>query len=235
MSFLINPSYTFDSFIVDDSNQFAYTTAKNVAKNLGKRYNPFIISGKKELGVEHLLHAIGNYRISLEKTVIYTTLEQFMNAFASHLRAQTMDRFRDKFIESDLLLVDDIQFLSRKEQTQKEFFHILNERYNNNKQIVITSDRVPDKIAGLTDDLRRFFELGFIADIQPLGIEEKIDTIQKICERDGIRLDKDIVHYIATNMGDNIREIEGILIKLNAMSNMLNQEITLEFTQKAIT
>jgi len=230
----LNPSLTFDSFIVGDSNQFAYTTAKSVAEKPGKQYNPLFIYGGVGLGKTHLLQAIGNYHISLGKTVIYTTLEQFMNTFTSHLRSQTMDRFRDKFRECDLLLIDDIQFLSRKEQTQEEFFHTFNELYNANKQIVITADRAPNKIAGLVDRLKSRFEWGLMADIQPPGLETKIAIIQKKCELDGIKLNSEIIHFIATHMGDNIREIEGTIIKLNALSNMLNQEITLDFAQNAI-
>ena len=230
----LNPSLTFESFIVGDSNQFAYTTAKSVAEKPGKQYNPLFIYGGVGLGKTHLLQAIGNYHIDLGKTVIYTTLEQFMNSFTSHLRSQTMDRFRDKFRECDLLLIDDIQFLSRKEQTQEEFFHTFNELYNANKQIVITADRAPNKIAGLVDRLRTRFEWGLMADIQPPGLETKIAIIQKKCELDGISLNPEIVNFIATHMGDNIREIEGTIIKLNALSNMLNQEITLDFAQNAI-
>ncbi len=230
----LNSSLVFDNFIVGDSNQFAYTTTKSVAENPGKQYNPLFIYGGVGLGKTHLLQAIGNYNIDLGKTVIYTTLEQFMNSFISHVRSNTMDRFRDKFRDCDLLLIDDIQFLSRKEQTQEEFFHTFNELYNANKQIVITSDRPPNKIAGLVDRLRTRFEMGLMADIQPPGLETKIAIIQKKCELDGIQLKHEIISYIATNMGDNIREIEGTLIKLNALSSMLNQEITLDFTQNAI-
>jgi len=230
----LNPSFTFESFIVGDSNQFAYTTAKSAAEKPGEQYNPLFLYGGVGLGKTHLLQAIGNYHLNLGKTVIYTTLEQFMNSFTSHLRTQTMDRFRDKFRECDLLLIDDVQFLSRKEQTQEEFFHTFNELHNAKKQIVLTSDRQPNKIAGLVDRLKSRFEWGLMADIQPPGLETKIAIIQKKCELDGIRLDKDIINYIATNMGDNIREIEGTLIKLNALASMLNQPITMEFTQNAI-
>ena len=230
----LNPSFTFDSFIVGDSNQFAYTTAKSAAEKPGRQYNPLFLYGGVGLGKTHLLQAIGNYQYNLGKTVIYTTLEQFMNSFTSHLRSQTMDRFREKFRECDLLLIDDVQFLSRKEQTQEEFFHTFNELHNAKKQIVMTSDRQPNKIAGLVDRLKSRFEWGLMADIQPPGLETKIAIIQKKCELDGIRLDKDIINYIAANMGDNIREIEGTLIKLNALGSMLNQPITLEFTQNAI-
>ena len=230
----LNPSFTFESFIVGDSNQFAYTTAKSAAEKPGQQYNPLFLYGGVGLGKTHLLQAIGNYQYNLGKTVIYTTLEQFMNSFTSHLRSQTMDRFREKFRECDVLLIDDVQFLSRKEQTQEEFFHTFNELHNAKKQIVMTSDRQPNKIAGLVDRLKSRFEWGLMADIQPPGLETKIAIIQKKCELDGIKLDKDIINYIAANMGDNIREIEGTLIKLNALGSMLNQPITLEFTQNAI-
>jgi len=230
----LNPSFTFESFIVGDSNQFAYTAAKSVADKPGELYNPLFLYGGVGLGKTHLLQAIGNHQSTLGKQVIYTTFEQFMNKFTSHLRSQTMDRFRDHYRECDILLIDDVQFLSRKEQTQEEFFHTFNELHQAKKQIVITSDRHPKQIAGLVDRLRSRFEWGLMADIQPPGLETKIAIIQKKCELDGIRLENDIIHYIATNMGNNIREIEGTIIKLNAMSNMLGQEITLEFAQNAI-
>ena len=230
----LNPSFTFESFIVGDSNQFAYTAAKSVAEKPGELYNPLFLYGGVGLGKTHLLQAIGNVHLARNNRVIYTTFEQFINKFTSHLRSQTMDRFRDHYRECDILLIDDVQFLSRKEQTQEEFFHTFNELHQAKKQIVITSDRHPNKIAGLVDRLRTRFEWGLLADIQPPGLETKIAIIEKKCELDGIRLDKEIVHYIATKMGDNIREIEGTIIRLNAMSNMLGQEITLEFTQTAI-
>jgi chromosomal replication initiator protein len=233
-STFLNPSLTFDSFIVGDSNQFAYTTAKSVAEKPGQLYNPLFIYGGVGLGKTHLLQAIGNHHIDLGHKVIYTTLEQFMNSFTSHLRSQTMDRFREKFRECDLLLIDDIQFLSGKQQTQDEFFHTFNELHNANKQIVLTADRPPNKIAGLVDRLKSRFEWGLMADIQPPGLETKIAIIQKKCELDGIKLNNEIINYIATNMGDNIREIEGTIIKLNAMASMLNQDITIDFAQNAI-
>ncbi len=230
----LNPSFTFDSFIVGDSNQFAYTTAKSAAEKPGEQYNPLFIYGGVGLGKSHLLQAIGNYHLNMGKIVIYTTLEQFMNSFISHLRSQSMARFREKFRECDLLLIDDIQFLSSKEQTQDEFFHTFNELHIAKKQIVMTSDRQPNKIIGLVDRLKSRFEWGLMADIQPPGLETKIAIIQKKCELDGIRLNREIINYIAVNMGDNIREIEGTIIKINALSAMLNQPINLEFAKNAI-
>jgi len=230
----LNPSFTFDSFIVGQSNQFAYTTAKSVAEKPGEQYNPLFLYGGVGLGKSHLLQAIGNYHLNMGKIVIYTTLEQFMNSFIAHLRSQTMARFREKYRECDLLLIDDIQFLSSKEQTQDEFFHTFNELHIAKKQIVMTSDRQPNKITGLVDRLKSRFEWGLMADIQPPGLETKIAIIQKKCELDGIRLNREIINYIAVNMGDNIREIEGTIIKINALSTMLNQTITVEFAKNAI-
>ncbi len=233
-STILNPSFTFESFIIGDSNQFAYTTAKSVAEKPGAIYNPLFLYGGVGLGKTHLIQAIGNHQIAMGKKVIYTTFEQFMNKFTSHLRSQTMDRFRDHFRECDVLLIDDIQFLSRKEQTQEEFFHTFNELHQAKKQIVITSDRQPNKIAGLVDRLRSRFEWGLMADIQPPGLETKIAIIQKKCEIDGISLNQDIINFIASNMGDNIREIEGAIIKLNAYAGLMNQELTLDFAQNVI-
>jgi len=233
-STILNPSFTFDSFIVGNSNQFAYTTAKSVAEKPGELYNPLFIYGGVGLGKTHLSQAIGNYQISKGKKVIYTTFEQFMNKFTSHLRSQTMDRFREHFRECDILIIDDIQFLSKKEQTQEEFFHTFNELHQAKKQIIITSDRQPNKIKGLVDRLKSRFEWGLMADIQPPELETKIAIIQNKCEIDGINLNREIINFLASNMGHNIREIEGAIIKLNAYSGLMNQELTLEFAQNVI-
>ncbi len=230
----LNPSLTFDTFIVGSSNQFAYTAAKSVSEKPGQLYNPLFLYGGVGLGKTHLLQAIGNVAITQGKNVVYTTLETFMNTFTSHIRNQTMDKFREKFRECDLLLIDDIQFISRKEQTQEEFFHTFNELFNAKKQIVLTADRPPNKIAGLVDRLKSRFEWGLMADIQPPELETKIEIIKKKCQLDKIHLTNDVINFIATNMGDNIREIEGTIIKLNALSSILNQKITLEFAKNTI-
>ena len=233
-STILNPSFTFESFIVGNSNQFAYTTAKSVSEKPGTIYNPLFLYGGVGLGKTHLIQAIGNHQISLGKKVIYTTFEQFMNKFTTHLRSQTMDRFREHFRECDILIIDDIQFLSGKEQTQEEFFHTFNELHQAKKQIIITSDRQPHKIKGLVDRLKSRFEWGLMADIQPPELETKIAIIQKKCEIDGIKLNPDIVNFLASNMGNNIREIEGAIIKLNAYAGLMNQELTLEFAHNVI-
>jgi len=233
-STILNPSYTFESFIVGSSNQFAYTTAKSVSEKPGSIYNPLFIYGGVGLGKTHLIQAIGNHQILLGQKVIYTTFEQFMNKFTSHLRAKTMDRFREHFRECDILIIDDIQFLSGKEKTQEEFFHTFNELHQAKKQIIITSDRQPHKIKGLVDRLKSRFEWGLMADIQPPELETKIAIIQKKCEIDGIDLNQDIINFLASNMGNNIREIEGAIIKLNAYAGLMNQTLTLEFAHNVI-
>ncbi|MGE4294210.1 MAG: chromosomal replication initiator protein DnaA [Campylobacterales bacterium] len=233
-STLLNPSYVFDSFVVGSSNQFAHTIAKAVAENPGKIYNPVFFYGGVGLGKTHLLQAIGNQLQSEGKVVIYSTIEQFINDFTYHLRNQTMDRFREKYRKCDLLMIDDVQFLSGKEETQKEFFHTFNELHAAGKQIVLTADKSPKQIAGLEDRLKSRFVWGQVADIQPPGLETKIAIIKKKCEIDMIVLEDEIVSYIATHMDENIREIEGTLIKLNAYSKMMNQTITMDFAKDVL-
>ena len=231
VSTILNPSLTFENFIVGTSNQFAFSSAQAVTKKPGSGYNPLFIYGSSGLGKTHLLQAVGNQAIHFGYSVIYTTSEQFLNDFIYNLRNKTGDRFRQKYRECDFLLIDDIQFLSGKEQTQEEFFHTFNELHSLNKQIVMTSDKPPKKIAGFEDRLKSRFEWGLMADVQPPGLETKISIIQKKCELDGVDLSSDIINYIATNMGDNIREIESAIINLNAHAKMLSQEITLDFAK----
>ncbi len=230
----INPTYTFENFVVGSSNQFAYTAALSVAEKPGRAYNPLFIYGGVGLGKTHLLHAIGNFNIKKNRTIIYATIEQFMNDFTYHLRNKTIERFREKYRQCDILLIDDVQFLSGKDRTQEEFFHTFNELHNDKKQIVLTSDQHPKKIAGLEERLKSRFEWGLIADIQPPELETKIAIIKKKCELDGIYLDDDIVNYIASHMDSNIREIEGVIIKLNAYSSLVNQKITLDLAKNVL-
>ncbi len=231
---ILNPSYTFSSFVVGSSNQYAYTAAKSIAERPGIMYNPVFIYGPTGLGKTHLIHAIGNYVQNKGKSVIYATIEQFMNDFTYNLRNQSMDRFRDKYRNCDVLLIDDAQFLSNKIQTQEEFFHTFNELHSAGKQIVLTSDKPPKMINGLEDRLKSRFEWGLIADIGLPELETKIAIIEKKCELDGINLGSDIVNYIAANMGDNIREIESAIINLNAYASLMRQEITLDFAKNVM-
>jgi chromosomal replication initiator protein len=228
------PEYTFESFIVGPSNQFAYTAAKSVAENPGKNYNPLFIYGGVGLGKTHLLQAIGNY-LKNRLNVLYVTSEQFMNEFIENIRMKTPERFHEKYRNCDILLIDDVQFFAGKEQTQEEFFHTFNELYNQKKQICLTADRPPKKLYDLVDRLRSRFEAGLIVDIQPPELETKIEIIRKKCELNGIYLPDEIIKYIATKLDSNIREIEGMITKINAMSKILGvNEITLDFAKQAL-
>ncbi len=231
---ILNPSFTFSSFVVGSSNQFAYTIAKSVSEKPGVVYNPVFIYGPTGLGKTHLIHAIGNNASEKGKVIIYATIEQFMNDFTYNLRNQSMDRFREKYRSCDILLIDDVQFLSNKIQTQEEFFHTFNELHNNGKQIILTSDKPPKMIAGLEERLKSRFEWGIKADITLPELETKIAIIKKKCEIDGIYLNNDIVNYIATNMGDNIREIESAIINLNAYASLMGQKITFDFAKNVM-
>jgi len=228
------PEYTFESFIVGPSNQFAYTVAKSVAENPGKNYNPLFIYGGVGLGKTHLLQAIGNYLKNSLK-VLCITSEQFMNEFTENIRMKTSERFHEKYRNCDLLLIDDVQFFSGKERTQEEFFHTFNELYNQKKQICLTADRPPKKLHDLVDRLRSRFEAGLIIDIQPPELETKIEIIKKKCEINGIYLPDEIIEFIATKLDSNIREIEGMITKINAMSKILGiNEVTLDFAKQAL-
>lgn len=232
----LNPSFTFASFIVGNSNTFAFNVAKAVAQNQGTHYNPLVIYGNTGLGKTHLLNAIGNANALVGKNVIYTTSEQFLNDFLLHIRNNTMERFREKYRACDYLLIDDIQFLSGKDQIQEEFFHTFNTLKENNKQIVLTSDRPPKDMKGLEERLKTRFTSGLLADIQPPELETKINIIRAKCELDGIHLNDTIINFIAANINDNIREIEGVLVKLNFSMNVTNiQEINLEFVKSILT
>ena len=230
-STILNPSYTFDSFVVGSSNQMAYNASLAVSNKPGTQYNPLFIYGGTGLGKTHLLQAVGNYAIEKGSTVIYVTIEQFMNDFTFSLKNKSMEHFRNKYRKCDVLLIDDIQFLSGKEQTQEEFFHTFNELHNAKKQIVMTSDRLPSQIAGLVDRLKSRFEWGLTADVQVPGLETKIAIIEKKSELNGIHLSREIINFIATTLDNSIREIEGVLIRINASASLLNQEITLQMVQ----
>lgn len=233
-STILNQSYTFDSFVVGSSNQMAYTASKAVSQKPGILYNPLFIYGGTGLGKTHLLQAIGNDAVEKEKNVIYVTVEQFMNDFLFSMKNKNMEHFKSKYRQCDLLLIDDIQFLSGKETTQEEFFHTFNELHTANKQIVMTADKLPSQIAGLEERLKSRFEHGLKSHIQIPELETKIAIIEKKSELNGIHLTKDIVHYIATNLDNSIREIEGVLIQINANATLLGQEIDLELVQRLL-
>ncbi|MGB3750085.1 MAG: chromosomal replication initiator protein DnaA [Arcobacteraceae bacterium] len=233
-STILNQSFTFDSFIVGKSNEMAYNSSKAVADKPGTQYNPLFIYGGTGLGKTHLLQAIGNDAVEKDKNVIYVTIEQFMNDFLFSMKNKNLEYFKSKYRKCDLLLIDDVQFLTGKETTQEEFFHTFNELKNANKQIVLTSDRLPSQIAGLEDRIKSRFEHGLKAHINLPELETKILIIEKKSELNGIELTKDIVHYIATNLGNSVREIEGVLIQINANASLLGVDINIELVQRVL-
>lgn len=233
-SSLLNPSYTFENFVVGDSNQFAFLSAKAVSEQPGKIYNPLFIYGSTGLGKTHLLQSVGNFCLNGGKMVICVTSEQFITDFTYNLNNHSMERFREKYRNCDVLLIDDVQFLGKTDKIQEEFFHTFNEIHAKNGQIVMTSDRQPKLLKGFEDRLRTRFEWGIIADITPPELDTKIAIINKKCEFDKIYLGTDVINYIATNMGDNIREIESAIINLNAYARLMRQEITLEFAKNIL-
>ena len=231
---LLNPSHSFDNFMVGGSNQFAYAAVKNVSENAGNVYNPLFIYGGVGLGKTHLMQAAGNVFENQGKNVIYTTVEQFLNDFIRHVRNKTMDRFQEKYRKCDVLLIDDIQFLSNKDSIQEEFFHTFEALKGDGKQIILTADKHPKKIGGLEKRLQSRFEWGLVADIQPPELETKIAIIKSKCEINKVKLSSDIINYIATVIDNNVREIEGILSKLHAYSQLMHVDIDLEFTKNVL-
>ena len=233
-SSLLNPSYLFDNFMVGGSNQFAYAAVKSVSEKPGEVYNPVFIYGGVGLGKTHLMQAAGNVLQNSGKVVIYATVEQFLNDFIRHVKNKTMDRFQEKYRKCDVLLIDDIQFLSNKEGIQEEFFHTFEALKGAGKQIILTADKHPKKIGGLEARLQSRFEWGLVADIQPPELETKIAIIKKKCEINKVKLSDEIVNYIATVIESNVREIEGILARLHAYSQLMHVEIDLEFTKNVL-
>jgi len=233
---ILNPNFVFETFVVGKSNQFAYTAAKQAAQKPGKLYNPLFIYGGVGLGKTHLMQAIGNYvQKHFNLKVIYVTGEQFLNDFSAHLKRKTMNQFQEKYRNCDCLLIDDIQFLTGKDKIQEEFFHTFNELYNNKKMICLTSDRPPQQLKDIVDRLRNRFEAGLVADIQPPELPTKIAIIKKKCEINNINLSDEVIEFIATRINDSIREIEGIIVKLEAMSKLLGvSEIDIAFAEKVL-
>ena len=230
---ILNPSCTFESFVVGESNKFAFNISEKISQTQGSIYNPLFISGETGLGKTHLLNAIGNYNID-KKNIILVTSEEFVNDFTNHLRNKNMDRFREKYRNCDYLLIDDIQFISGMQKIQDEFFYTFNQLMINNKQIVLTSDKPIKELNGIEDRLKSRFSSGIIAQIHPPELETKIAIIKKKCELDAIQLDNEIINFIASNVNKNVREIEGILMNINCFASVMNQEITLNFVKAVL-
>jgi chromosomal replication initiator protein len=232
----LNPKYTFESFVCGASNQFAHAASQAVANKPATSYNPLFIYGGVGLGKTHLLIAIGNHIIRNNKKarVSYYTSEKFMNELINCLRYSKMEQFRNKFRSMDVLLIDDVQFIAGKERTQEEFFHTFNSLYESHKQIVVTSDKFPKDIPGLEERLRSRFEWGLIADIQPPDIETKVAILKKKAELDAIKLPDDVALFLASSATSNVRELEGMLIRLGAFSSLTGNAVSLSMAREVL-
>ena len=233
---LFEKKYTFNTFVVGPSNQFAHAAAKAVADAPGRAYNPLFIYSGVGLGKTHLINAIGHHvqSKSPKTKVAYLSSEQFTNELINRISHQRMEEFRQKYRNMDLLLIDDIQFIAGKERTQEEFFHTFNTLYESQKQIVLTSDRQPKDIPDIEERLRSRFESGLIADIQPPDLETRIAILRKKADFWGIRLPDDVAEFLATMMKSNIMELEGGLVKLGAVSSLTNKEITQDLAKNEL-
>ena len=233
----LNENYTFNNFVVGDSNKLAHAASLAVSKNPGHSYNPLFIYGGVGLGKTHLIQAIGHYILDTkpELKVVYVTSEIFTNEVIHSIQKGKMNDFHNKYRNVDVLLIDDIQFLAGKERTQEEFFHTFNTLHNNYKQIVITSDRLPKEIPTLEDRLRSRFEWGLMVDIAPPDFETRVAILKKKADKEKIKVPDDVIYYIAENIKSNIRELEGALIRLLAHASLNNSEITLDFTKRILS
>ena len=232
----LNPQYTFDNFIIGESNKFAHATALAVAENPGYMYNPLFIYGNSGLGKTHLMHAIGNRILenNNKKNVLYVTSEKFTNQLINAIKDNKNEFFRNKYRNIDVLLIDDIQFIAGKERVQEEFFHTFNDLHSAGKQVIISSDKPPKDMETLEDRIRSRFEWGLIADISNPDYETRLAILRKKAQLDNIIIDDEILSNIANRIDSNIRELEGTLNKLIAKSSLTNSPITMEMTQKAI-
>jgi len=229
----LNPKYTFETFVIGSSNRFPHAAAVAVAEAPGKSYNPLLVYGDSGLGKTHLLHAIGHYVRSLYAgaKVRYVSSEEFTNEFINAIRDDRQDRFKRRYRDVDVLLIDDIQFLEGKTQTQEEFFHTFNTLHNANKQIVLTSDRPPKRLEALEDRLRNRFEWGLITDVQPPDLETRIAILRKKAAMDRLTAPPDVLEFIASKIQTNIRELEGALIRVTAFANLNRQEVDMTLAE----
>ncbi|MBC2932139.1 chromosomal replication initiator protein DnaA [Nocardioides sp. zg-1228] len=229
----LNPKYTFETFVIGSSNRFPHAAAVAVAEAPGKAYNPLLVYGESGLGKTHLLHAIGHYVRSLYSNakVRYVSSEEFTNEFINAIRDDRQDRFKRRYRDVDVLLIDDIQFLEGKTQTQEEFFHTFNTLHNANKQIVLTSDRAPKRLEALEDRLRNRFEWGLITDVQPPDLETRIAILRKKAAMDRLTAPPDVLEFIASKIQTNIRELEGALIRVTAFANLNRQEVDMTLAE----
>ena len=223
----LNPKFTFDTFVPGASTRFAHAAALAAAEYPGRSYNPLFIYGDSGLGKTHLLHAIGNYALSMSPRlkVRYVNSEEFTNDFINAIRDDRSAEFQSRYRSVDILLVDDIQFIQGKEQTMEEFFHTFNALYNANKQVVLTSDLPPKQLSGIEDRLRSRFSAGLLTDVQPPDLETRIAILQKKAGAEGLDIDSDVLEFIASRISSNIRELEGSLLRVTAFAALTSQHI----------
>lgn len=232
----LNPRYTFDNFVIGQSNRFAHAASLAVAEKPAETYNPLFIYGGVGLGKTHLMQAVGNYvrQYNPNVKVRYLSSERFINDFITAIRDNHTGEFRNQYRSVDVLLVDDIQFLANKEQTQEEFFHTFNALHEAGKQIVLSSDRPPREIQTLEDRLRSRFEWGLITDIHAPDLETRIAILQRKARAEGMPLDESVAYFIASQVSSNIRELEGALIRVTAYSSLVNEDITVDLAERAL-
>ena len=233
----LDPRYTFDAFVIGSSNRFAHAAALSVAETPAHSYNPLFVYGDAGLGKTHLLHAIGNYvqQNFLGSQVRYVSTETMMNEFVDAIRNNTTAVFKRRYRSCDVLLLDDIQFLGRSEQLQEEFFHTFNHLYHASKQMVLTSDRPPNSITPLEDRLRSRFLSGLITDVKPPELETRLAILRKKVERETVTIPEDVLQFIATNVTDNIRELEGALIRVVAYGSLNRQDVTYDLAKSILS
>jgi chromosomal replication initiator protein len=233
---ILNPKFTFDSFVVGACNQFAHAAARSVVANPSRSYNPLFVYGGVGMGKTHLMHAIGRELMTRFATmrIIYTSSERFMNEMIACIRNDRMPQFHQRYRAADVLLIDDIQLLGNKERTQEEFFHTFNELHDHQKQIVISSDSPPKEIPGLLERLRSRFEWGLLADIQAPDLETKMAILDKKAEAEGVKLPDEVRSFMASKTKSNVRELEGALIKLMAYSSLTGTPINLQMAQQVL-